>query len=80
MGTLGQERALTTLPMILGFRHEVSAAIETARDRGISDDPVVRDDLARAYSGMQLINWTYYRMLTTMMRGGPWARRARSRS
>ncbi len=70
MGTLGQERALTTLPMILGFRHEVSAAIETARDRGISDDPVVRDDLARAYSGMQLINWTYYRMLTTMMRGG----------
>ena len=70
MGTLGQERALTTLPMIFGFRHEVDAAIETARRRGNNRDPVVRNELARAYSGMRIIHWTYYRMLTTMMRGG----------
>ena len=70
MGTLGQERALTTLPMIFGFRYEVDAAIETARRRGSCADPVVRDALAKAYSGMRIIHWTYYRMLTTMMRGG----------
>ena len=70
MGTLGQERALTTLPMIFGFRHEVDAAIEIARRRGTISDPVVRNELARAHSGMRVIHWTYYRMLTTMMRGG----------
>ncbi len=70
MGTLGQERALTTLPMILSFRHEVDAAIETARRRRTSDDPVVRQQLARAYSGMEIIRWTSYRMLTSLMRNG----------
>ena len=70
MGTLGQERALTTLPAILGFRYEVEAAIETARRRGTSDDPVVRQQLARAHTGMEIIRWTNYRMLTSLMRNG----------
>jgi len=70
MGALGQERALTTLPMILGFRYEVEAAIEVARRRRTSDDPVVRDALARAFSGMKLIEWTNYRMLTGLLRSG----------
>ena len=70
MGTLGQERALTTLPMILGFRYEVEAAIEVARRRRTDDDPVVRNALAKAFSGMKLIEWTNYRMLTGLLRSG----------
>ncbi|MCU1389586.1 MAG: acyl-CoA dehydrogenase [Ilumatobacteraceae bacterium] len=70
MGTLGQERALTTLPMILGFRYEVEAAIDTARRRGSAGDPVVRQQLARAHTGMEIIRWTNYRMLTSLMRNG----------
>ena len=70
MGTLGQERALTTLPMILGFRHEVTAAIDTARRRGCGDDPVVRQQLARAHTGLEIIRFTNYRMLTSLMRAG----------
>ena len=70
MGTLGQERALTTLPMILGFGTEVERAIDIVRSRGCGDDPVVRQELAKAYSGMQIIRWTNYRLLTTLMRGG----------
>ena len=70
MGTLGQERALTTLPMILGFRHEVTAAIDVARRRGCGDDPVVRQQLARAHTGLEIIRFTNYRMLTSLMRAG----------
>ena len=70
MGTLGQERALTTLPMMLGFGTEVERAIDIVWSRGSSDDPVVRQELAKAYSGMQIIRWTNYRLLTTLMRGG----------
>ena len=70
MGTLGQERALTTLPMIFGFRREVTTAIEVARARGLSDDRAIRQKLARAYTGFELIRMTYSRMLTTLMRKG----------
>ena len=69
MGTLGQERALTTLPMVLNFRHEVTAAAASARRRGSIDDPVVRQQLMRAHTGVEIIKWTNYRMLTSLMRG-----------
>ena len=71
MGTLGQERALTLLPMTLGFRHEVEGLIDRARRRGMTDDPVVRQELARAHAGMQIIEWTTHRMLSSLMRGAP---------
>jgi len=70
MSTLTQERAITTLPMILGFKREVTDLIELTRRRGTSGDPVVRQALARAYTGFEVIHYTYYRMLTGLMRRG----------
>ena len=69
MGTalLAHERVATGTNSVLGSRTEKRKAgrnplpgvqlIELARQRGRSDDPVVRQSLARAYTGEQIMRW-----------------------
>jgi alkylation response protein AidB-like acyl-CoA dehydrogenase len=48
MGTLGFERGISTLANQVGFRRELAAVVELARDTLAYDDPIIRDKLTRA--------------------------------
>ena len=55
MGTLGFERGISTLGQQVGFRRELDSLIELARGTGAVDDPVIRERLARAFMGLEVM-------------------------
>jgi alkylation response protein AidB-like acyl-CoA dehydrogenase len=55
MGTLGFERGVATLGQQIGFRRELDALVQLARDNGTLDDPVVRDRLTRAHLRLEVM-------------------------
>jgi alkylation response protein AidB-like acyl-CoA dehydrogenase len=55
MGTLGFERGVATLGQQVGFRRELDALIQVARDNGSIDDAVVRDRLTRSYLRLEVM-------------------------
>ncbi|GAB3457615.1 acyl-CoA dehydrogenase family protein [Actinophytocola sediminis] len=55
MRTLGFERGVSTLGQQVGFRRELDALIELARSTGVLADPLLRDRLARAYLGLEVM-------------------------
>jgi alkylation response protein AidB-like acyl-CoA dehydrogenase len=55
MGTLGFERGISTLAQQVGFERELETVIRVARDRGVADDPVIRDRLADAWIGLHVM-------------------------
>jgi alkylation response protein AidB-like acyl-CoA dehydrogenase len=70
MTTLLHERG--TLGFSLTARLEVAMAklLDLARERGASDDPLIRDRLARQWIELQALKFTNYRALTTLMKTG----------
>lgn len=70
MGTLGNERAgATVLPFQASFEREMAALLDLVESRGLSSDPVLRDHLARAWSGLRILQLTNDRLLTTVLDG-----------
>ena len=69
MGTLAFERGALTLGQQLGFVHEWQDITATARERGITDDPVVRQRLAQAWIELEIMRYTAMRGLTALSRG-----------
>ena len=65
MGTLAFERGVSTLAQQVGFEREYDAVVNAARERGISDDPVVRDRLADARIGLHVVRQLALKTLTT---------------
>ena len=55
MGTLGFERGASTLGQQLNFRNELDAIVAAARRSGAVDDPVVRQRLAQAHIGLEIM-------------------------
>ena len=55
MGTLAFERGASTLGQQLNFRNELAAVVDVARARGVASDPVVRQRLARAHVGLEIM-------------------------
>ncbi|MFF7180516.1 acyl-CoA dehydrogenase family protein [Streptomyces sp. NPDC008121] len=53
MATLGFERGVSTLGQQVGFRRELEAVVALARRTGALADPLVRDRVARAWTGLQ---------------------------
>jgi alkylation response protein AidB-like acyl-CoA dehydrogenase len=53
--TLAIERGVATLGQQVGFRQEYDALIEQARADGAAADPVLRDKLARAWIGLEVM-------------------------
>ncbi len=54
----------------LAFEHEFAELVDVARKRGVSDDPILRDELANRYIGLQVMRFNGMRMLTNMLHRG----------
>ena len=68
MGTLSFERGLTLLSHQIRYEREIGAAIELARDRGLTGDPVTRQRLASAWAAVQVMRFMNLRSLTTLFK------------
>ncbi len=63
MGLLGFERGISTLAQQVGFERELHSTIELARRFGREHDPVIRQRLMRAHTGLQLLRWNALRSM-----------------
>ena len=61
--TLGFERGVATLGQQIGFRRELDQLVAEARRRGVSGDPLLRDKLARAWTGLEVMRAHALRVL-----------------
>ncbi len=67
MGTLAFERGVATLGQQVGFRRELDALVQLARDNDTIDDPVVRDRLTRSFVRLEVMR---AHALRTLQSGG----------
>ena len=63
MGLLGFERGISTLAQQVGFERELHATIQLATRCGRIDDPVIRQRLMRAHTGLYLMRWNALRSM-----------------
>lgn len=70
MGTLGFERGASTLGQQMGYRQELEALVGLARENGSIDDPIMRQDLMRAWSELEVLRYNQLRMLTALVADG----------
>ena len=69
MALLGLERGDEAATNPIFFRAEVDRLIELARERGLNEDPLVRDELARAYTRVEIMKYLGWRTLTGWLKG-----------
>jgi alkylation response protein AidB-like acyl-CoA dehydrogenase len=70
MGTLGFERGTAFLAQQLHFQHECEQVIDYAKKQGLSGDPIVRQKLADAWIGVQIMKYNGFRSITKMLATG----------
>jgi alkylation response protein AidB-like acyl-CoA dehydrogenase len=70
MGTLGFERGTAFLGQQLRWAEEFDSLIEFVKERGIADDPLVRQRLAESYTGLELVRLNGLRTISTILQGG----------
>jgi alkylation response protein AidB-like acyl-CoA dehydrogenase len=71
MGLLGFERGISTLAQQVGFTREFEATVALARAYGRASDPVVRQRLAAAHTGLRLMTWNALRSMAADGVPGP---------
>ncbi len=69
MTTLGFERGTSATTGFRRFAKELDGVIDAARRRGRAGDPLVRQDLARAWSVVKIMEINGYRSLTGVLNG-----------
>jgi alkylation response protein AidB-like acyl-CoA dehydrogenase len=69
MTTLGYERGGSATVLHLAYEREFWELAETARKRGSNADPVIRQQLAWAYSMVQLMRYSGLRTLAGLAEG-----------
>jgi alkylation response protein AidB-like acyl-CoA dehydrogenase len=69
MTTLGYERGGSATILHLGYEREFWELAETARKRGLASDPLIRQQLAWAYSQVQLMRFSGLRTLAGLAEG-----------
>jgi alkylation response protein AidB-like acyl-CoA dehydrogenase len=69
MGLLGFERGVSTMGQQVGFARELAGVVDLARSNGAIDDPVVRDRLAQASVGLEVMRWNAMRGLSALTAG-----------
>ena len=71
MATLGFERGTAFLSQQLAFEHELAELLDDARaSAASSDDPVLRDELANRYIGLQVMSSTGCACSRSMLKHG----------
>jgi acyl-CoA dehydrogenase len=71
MATLGFERGVATLGQQIGFRRELDGLIELATQNGMIGDPIIRERLARAWMGLEVMRAHAQRTLASVAAGTP---------
>ena len=69
MALLGYERGEAAATMPIMFRGELDKLIDLARERGSTEDPVIRQELARAYIDVEVMRMLGMRTLTGFLAG-----------
>jgi len=70
MGALGTERGTTLLAEHLRIKWEVDQMIETTRAGGRSGEPVLRRDLAQAWTDSRIMEWNALRLMSAIQGHG----------
>jgi alkylation response protein AidB-like acyl-CoA dehydrogenase len=70
MGTLGFERGTAFLGQQVRFAEEFDRLVGLVRERGLDSDPKIRQKLANAYVGLQIIKYSGFRTITQVLRTG----------
>ena len=70
MATLGFERGTAFVGQLKRYAFEYQRLVEVARVRGKLDDPMIRQRLADAHIGIELMRFGLYRNLSALMRDG----------
>lgn len=69
MTLLGFERGEAAATMPIRFQAELDRLFLLAKERGLADDPVIRQKLAWAYSKVQIMRYNGMRVLTRFVHG-----------
>jgi alkylation response protein AidB-like acyl-CoA dehydrogenase len=69
MGTLGFERGVSTIARQVAFEGELATVIDSARARGVTEDAVIRQRLARAWIGLRVMRLNSLRTLALSEQG-----------
>jgi alkylation response protein AidB-like acyl-CoA dehydrogenase len=69
MTLLGNERGAGAAVTAIGFRMELDKLIELARDKGVLDDPLIRQRIAAAHTSVEIMRFLGYRALTSFLQG-----------
>jgi len=69
MGLLGFERGVSVLGQMVGFRRELDSLVAVARENGAIEDPVLRDRLAGARVGLEVMRLNALRGLSAVTGG-----------
>ncbi|HUF84576.1 MAG TPA: acyl-CoA dehydrogenase family protein [Acidimicrobiia bacterium] len=69
MTLLGYERGEAAATQPIRFQAEVDRLLQLAKERGVADDPVIRQRLAWAYSKVQIMRYSGMRVLTQFLQG-----------
>jgi alkylation response protein AidB-like acyl-CoA dehydrogenase len=69
MTTLGHERGGQVTVQYLGYEREYWELVDTARKYGKDADPLIRQELARAYAGVQVMRFNGLRSLAAAAQG-----------
>ncbi len=69
MALLGYERGEAAATQPIMFQAETDRLFLLAKERGVADDPVIRQKLAWAYSQVQIMRYNGMRVLTQFLQG-----------
>ena len=69
MALLGHERGEAAATQPITFQAEIDRLFLLAKERGVADDPVIRQKLAWAYSKVQIMRYNGMRVLTQFLQG-----------
>ena len=69
MTLLGFERGEAAATGPMRFQSEMKRLLALAKERGVTDDPIIRQRLARCYSKVQIMRWNGLRTLTRFLHG-----------
>lgn len=64
MGLLAFERGVGTLGQLTAFQREFDAMIEMAKENGVDQDPLIRQRIGEAFTGLKVMRHSSLRMLS----------------